>query len=346
MALPNTHQSSTPSSSAPLVQANAGVVDGRRTGGTPGSVPVFSLRRGPASACSSVRSARETETGSPHYVADQSAARPDVLLLGRRESAIRANAPPPLRPRVVVGSLATRIYAYYRSKGDAQQTRPIFNSATGSQPSKFNNATLRKARLFALSTGRDGLSVAGKKMLWDVVVSAERSTRASDAAGGMGPMESAFESAAKFAASFKSEENRCLTDQGWRETKIVIDGQAFTFYWRDLWDVAVEAIVGAAERSMYGHRRVRGDGSIIRSGTLDSDLYLEEQARVFKEHKINSNEKQFVLATQLFSDAALVSWSGGTLIMFIFRAYSNICTLVFAYARMDRLVAAMHTCAR
>jgi len=211
---------------------------------------------------------------------------------------------------VVIGSLATRIYAYYRSKGDTLRTKPIFEKSTAGLPSKFNNAPLRKLRLLALSTGRNGMSTAGKESLWDAVVAAERATRPGSSAA-LGPMESAFGSAAAFSASFKGEEIRCLTEQGWRETSIPIDGATYTFYWRDLWDAAVEAIVGAKERAMYGERRVRGDGSIIRSGTLDSDLYLEEQARIFEEHKLKPDEKLFVLATQLFSDAALVSWSGG-----------------------------------
>lgn len=53
------------------------------------------------------------------------------------------------------------------------------------------------------------------------------------------------------------------------------------------------------------------DGDVVRTGTLDSDLYLNEQESVMNIHGKNGAGKCFVMAVQLFSDAALVSWSGG-----------------------------------
>jgi len=239
-----------------------------------------------------------------------------VLLVGGSAGGDNSTSQPPPRPtqgRPVVGVLADRIYAYYRAKGDAERTRSFCDPTAAGQPSAFNNPTLRKIRLFAVSTGRSGLSVPDKEKLWDTIVAAERATAAVVGSRALGPMESAFGSATEFSGSFKGEQDRCLTEQGWRVTDIVISDQNFQFYCRNLWDVAVEAIVGAATLSLFGERRVRGDGSIIRSGTLDSDLYLEEQAHVFAEYKDHQADKMFVLATQLFSDAAVVSWSGGTL---------------------------------
>jgi len=217
-----------------------------------------------------------------------------------------------MRSRAIVGILADRIYAYCRAKGDTERTRSVCNPAVAGTPSAFNNPALRKIRLFAVSTGRSGLSVTDKHKLWDTIVAAERATTTAAGSSALGPMESAFGSAAAFSDSFKGEQDRCLAEQGWRLTDIVIDGQTFQFYSRNLWDVAVEAIVGAARCSFLGERRVRRDGSIIRSGTLDSDFYLEEQARVFADYRDHSDENIFVLSTQLFSDATVVSWSGGT----------------------------------
>jgi len=222
-------------------------------------------------------------------VADDAAGRPGVQVVGAggaQRLDWQAAEPLPVRSRPLIGLPAARILAYYRSKGDMQRTKPYVDSNAARKPKKFNTQTLRKFRLFALSTGRCGLSNKGRAEYWESVVAAEVA-----AAAGTG---------------------RFLHELRWRQTEIVIGEQTFTFYSRDLCDVAIDAILLAEELTLFGERRVRGDGSIIRTGTMDSDLFLKEQDSVFEIHKLAPSDRVFVLAAQLYSDAALISWSGGT----------------------------------
>lgn len=76
-------------------------------------------------------------------------------------------------------------------------------------------------------------------------------------------------------------------------------------------EVAVDAITSATKVALLGERRVRKDGSIIRAGRLDSEIFLAEQESIFKLHRRGPDGQVFALATQLYSDAAVVSWSGG-----------------------------------
>jgi len=108
------------------------------------------------------------------------------------------------------------------------------------------------------------------------------------------------------------EQERFLHELGWRQTEIIIGEQTFTFYSRDLWDVAIGTILSAEELTLFGERRVRRDGSIIRTGTMDNDLFLKEKDSAFAIHKLASPDQVFVLAAQLYSDAALIYWSVGT----------------------------------
>lgn len=308
---------------APLTRADSLTSIGRLPGapncpaGTPITLPVFSLGAGPASVSPLVWSPvqRSRADGSlpsslpaSRSLADRSAARLDIRVLGRTAL---DDSPSPTPLRHIVGILPARILAYYRSKGDAERTRSVVRGADSMRPTPFTTAPLRKFRLFALTVGHRGLTSDGKKGLWDVVVASERATAAAAGTAALGPMETAFETAAQFVASFSGEENRWLAEEGWWQTTIIIDDQSFEFYSRDLWAVAVDAIVSASQRALFGERKVPGDGSIIRSGTLDSDLYLEEQAKVFALYERRSKVPVFMLATQLFSDAAVVSWSGG-----------------------------------
>lgn len=75
--------------------------------------------------------------------------------------------------------------------------------------------------------------------------------------------------------------------------------------------VAVNAVISATQLQLHGERRTGGDGKTTSSGTLDSDIYLGEQSRSYLLHRRTPDGKVFALAVQLYSDSALVSWSGG-----------------------------------
>jgi len=132
----------------------------------------------------------------------------------------------------------------------------------------------------------------------------------------VGPLETAFPTESSFINSLKGETARCLSEQGWRVTDVTDGDDVYTFYSRDVMLVALEAFKRATSRCMRGQRKYAADGSVLRTGSLDSDLYLREQDDVDRIHAgrfLNGNPlKVFTMATQFFSDATLVSKNGGT----------------------------------
>jgi len=131
----------------------------------------------------------------------------------------------------------------------------------------------------------------------------------------IGPLETAFPSASAFVNSLQGEATRCLAEQQWRKTEIVDGKDVYVFYSRDVMAVALAAFTRATKRCMRGHRKYAADGSVMRTGTLDGDIYLREQADVDSIHggKMHDGKELpvFTMATQLFSDATLVSKNGG-----------------------------------
>jgi len=131
----------------------------------------------------------------------------------------------------------------------------------------------------------------------------------------VGPLEAAFPTEAAFLNSLKGETARCLSEQGWRVTDIVDGDDVYKFYSRNVMQVALNCFMRATSRVMRGERKYAADGSVHRTGSLDSDLYLREQADVDKVHAgrlLNGKPlKVFTMATQFFSDATLVSKNGG-----------------------------------
>jgi len=114
--------------------------------------------------------------------------------------------------------------------------------------------------------------------------------------------------------SLKGEQWRCLSELKWRETDIIVRGTVYKFYSRDIMHVATDALTSAIKVCLLGKRELNDEGEVIRTNSLNSDVYLEEQADVQRLHagKKNNGKKMppFTLAVQLFSDAALVSWNG------------------------------------
>lgn len=92
---------------------------------------------------------------------------------------------------------------------------------------------------------------------------------------------------------------------------IKMDSRTVPFFFRDQMAVLVDAAQSAPSVSLHGERRVDANGNVVRSGTLDSDIYLSAQEDVASDARYSGIENKFVMAVQLFSDAALVSWSRG-----------------------------------
>lgn len=217
-----------------------------------------------------------------------------------------------LSRQVVVVPISVRIAAYYRSKGDIERTKPLVSLDQRQAPLLFSNDTLRKMRRIALGCGGSGMSKTWRERLWEATVSTERETAKRCGKGGMlGPMESAFPSAARWVQCLKDEQNRCLSVLAWRKTDIPIGGKTFIFYSRNAMDVLVDALESASDVQLHSNVRTRGDGGpVTRTGILNSDLYQNAEREVRCLHRYKG--KVFTVAAQLFSDSSLVSHNGGT----------------------------------
>lgn len=217
-----------------------------------------------------------------------------------------------LSRQVVVVPISARIAAYYRNKGDLERTKPLVPVGGQQSPPLFMNSALRKMRRIALGCGGSGMSKTWREKLWEATVVTERETaKRCGKVGTMGPMESAFPSAARWVQCLKDEQNRCLSVLAWRKTNIIVGGKSFIFYSRNAMDVLVEALESASDIQIKGDVRTRGDdGPVTRTGILNSDLYKNAEREVRSLHRYKG--RVFTVAVQLFSDGSLVSHNGGT----------------------------------
>jgi len=263
-----------------------------------------------------------------HFLGDDFVTPPPIL------SPMPSSLPIPVSS--TAPAVASRIAEFYRSKGDMERTKLYVPAKLGSRSSDFVTPELKSMRLFALSAGGCGLSRKAKQEYYETTLKIERAAmrmvaeakarrkkrkRGKNGKGKapklvvqLGPLESAFPSAASFVRSLKGEQGRCLSELEWRETDIIVRGSVYKFYSRDMMRVATDALTSAVKVCLRGERRYDEAGNVIRTNTLDSDIYLEEQADVARLHAGKKHRGKdmppFTLAIQVFSDAALVSWNG------------------------------------
>jgi len=217
---------------------------------------------------------------------------------------------------VFLSSTAARIRAYYLAFPETSQSTPVVPISWASRPSRFSSPALRGALRFALTAGGCGLTERDHVAYAQSLCAAEQeATRGTSL---IGPVSAAFPSAHGFLTATRHEQNRVLAKRRWMEVTIEIGERSFVYYYRDVLQVALDALAGATKVS-FGRVPSAGGGVAAaaevgddfrddheRRGTLDADLYVDESRNVRRIHGADAR----VLGVQLHADEALVSWSG------------------------------------
>jgi len=241
----------------------------------------------------------------PIVSADAVASATGARELTRRDGMARGSLPASRVRHVFEGSAAAKVLAYFENMPEASQTRPVAPPRCSKQPSKFNTPELQRMLRFALCAGASssGMSLKDQEEFAATALDIE----AAASAGRKGAVAAAFPTPYAFVTAIRDEQNRCLSKRMWEQTPITINGTTYMFYSRDLLLVAIEMLRAAVHIRLTGEALAPGpDGTRMRSGTMDADDFLREEANVRRMHGIRA----FVLGVQLYLDEALLSWSG------------------------------------
>jgi len=124
-------------------------------------------------------------------------------------------------------------------------------------------------------------------------------------------LETALTPDTSFVNSLKGETSRCLAEQRSHVSDIGNCEDVNKFYSREFPRAAFNTFKRATSRCVRGQRKLAADGSVLRSGSLDSDVYLREQDDVDRMHAgrfLNGKPlKVFTMARQFSFDATMVS---------------------------------------
>jgi len=194
-------------------------------------------------------------------------------------------------------AVANRIAAYYRAKGDIGRAKLYVPLNKRDRPSDFVTRDHKDMRLFALSAGGCGLSRKAKVEYYETTLSVERAAMrmVTSAAARrkkrkkgknekskppkldvkIGSLKSAFPSAASFVRSLEGEKWRCLAELEWRETSIPVRCNVYKLYSRSIMSVATDALTTTVKVCLHGERQIDVHGNVLRTNSLDSDIYIQ-----------------------------------------------------------------------
>lgn len=200
-------------------------------------------------------------------------------------------------------SVAARIRAYYEALPESSKCTPVVSPLVGQAPSRFRGPVMRSLLNFSLTAGACGLSREDQTALGSFLHMFEGAMSGNDG----GDFSDVLPTDAFFVAGIRGEQNRILSKLKWMKAPIEVGGKTYTFYFRDLLGVAVNAVRLADDLDLEGGRLLPAeDGSPRRSSTLNADMLINEVRAVQRLH----GQRARLLFASLHADAAVVSWSG------------------------------------
>jgi len=230
-------------------------------------------------------------------------------------------------------SVATEAQAEYERIGDDKRAEPAVHARPNCNPGQFKTPALQMLQMFVHECNGSGLSTAFQTRLYDLLAAWDGSDerRKPVASGGKAGATGAnrikdvFPSATAFRNAVRDDLDDAILSAGWKKCTLVQGGVSYVTYFRSALRTALDALRNAKEVQL---RRDDGEVGDRRQAPMDGEAFRAHQDAV----DATSIEKAFVLGLYVYSDASLLSWSGGTcrLVFFacmLFACYSTVSLL-------------------
>lgn len=175
---------------------------------------------------------------------------------------------------VFVASIGSRIRALYEGLPEAGQSTPCVDPELALQPKAFEGFALGTVLGFSLSAGAgSGISDADPSRM---AVMLHKVVRVASNGHGVAVTETSPRPYV-FAASLRGGHDRVLDAHGWMHLPITTGGSTYTFYHRDLLEVAISAVCGTNLLDLDGWRHYpSAEGWTRSSHTMNADVFLQE----------------------------------------------------------------------
>ncbi|KAK1862479.1 hypothetical protein I4F81_005047 [Pyropia yezoensis] len=188
---------------------------------------------------------------------------------------------------------------------EAGRAVPCADPAIALAPSAFETPALQLLLRFVVTCGGAGLSQTDQEALAALLHCYVPSGTAD--ANGMA-LRTLLPTPYALVAAVRAEHRRVLAVRSWKQVPITVGDGTYQFYFRDVLQCGKDVLRHAEDVQLLGEAMAPGaDGSKRRTHTLNSDIFLKEQASVMSIHGAGAR----VVGTVLHADEAVISWNGG-----------------------------------
>jgi len=238
-------------------------------------------------------------------------------------------------------SVATEAQAEYERIGNAKRCEPAIDARQNCKPGQFNTPALKMLQTFVNECNGSGLSTASQTRLYELLARWDGSDGSGSAdAGGPSRIADVFTSPTAFRNAVRDDLDDAILSAGWKKCTLVQGGVSYVTFFRSALKTALDALRNAKEVQL---RRDDGDVGDRREAPMDGEALRAHQEAVDD----TTAEKAFVLGLYVYSDASLLSWSGGTFLMLLVDpCMSSLCLFLGRahFCADARVVLLPHTC--
>jgi len=202
-------------------------------------------------------------------------------------------------------SVCTEAQAEYERIGDAKRCQPAVEARPHCKPGLFNTPALRLMQEFIHEANGSGLSTTFQTKFYEMMAKWDGSADDKRPTGRANKIKDHFPSANAFRNAVRDDLDEAVLSAGWKRCAMVQGGVRYVSFFRSALHVAVQALCNAQKVQLRRDNTEVGDR---RESPMDGEAFKAHQDAIDNV----TVEKAFVLGVYVYSDASLLSWSGGT----------------------------------
>lgn len=206
-----------------------------------------------------------------------------------------------LRIPAQTGSVFARIAELYAAMTEADEAVPGADPDLVERPTFFDTPVLQQLLCFIVTCGGGGLTKSGQLMLAKVLLAMKPDQ---DGQLGEATLHDKLGTLYSLVTAVLDEEGHGLADRSWLQVLLSVGLGLHNYFDRNALDCVVQAFKNAEEVQLVGEALPPGaDGERRRSRTMDSIIFLEEQAEVQRIHGPDAK----IVVFRLHADEAVIS---------------------------------------
>jgi len=221
-------------------------------------------------------------------------------------------------------SVSTKAQAECERIGSSKRCEPAVDARPNRNPGRYNTPALQTLQTFAKNGNGSGLQTVFQNGLYHLLSKWDGSDGSSKPGAHVkNRIGDVFSSATAFRNAVCDDLDDAILASGWKKCTLLQGGVIYNTYFLSALNTALEALRNAKKEEL---RRDDGKVGDRRQAPVDGEEVKAYQNTIDG----TAFDKAFLLSLYVYSDASLLSWSGGTCLLFSIACMLSGCPSSFA----------------